>query len=107
MLTFEEFAAPALLKMMGHRRTVKPLLPAVLQSEMKKKTGETQLMRVRLEYSGGKYLAWSAGKQDTGRLKTLLQANALAVLPAEREFFAAGEEIQVHLLDASVGMSSL
>ena len=107
MLTFEEFAAPALLKMMGHRQMVKPLLPAVLQHEIRKKPGETQLLRVRLEYRGGKYLAWSAGHQHTGRLKTLLQANALAVLPAEREVVAAGEEIQVHLLDASVGMSSL
>jgi molybdopterin molybdotransferase len=107
MLTFEEFAAPALLKMMGHRQPVKLLLPAVLQGEIRKKLGETHLVRVRLEYSGGKYLAWSAGKQDTGCLKTLLQANALAVLPAEREYFAAGEEIQVHLLDGSVGMTSL
>jgi molybdopterin molybdotransferase len=106
MLTFEEFAAPALLKMMGHRQRVKPLFPAVLQHEIKKNPGATQLLRVRLEYSEGKYLAWSAGQQQTGRLRTLLLANALAVLPAEREVIAAGEEIQVHLLDASVGMSS-
>jgi molybdopterin molybdotransferase len=107
MLTFEEFVAPALLKMMGHRQSVKPLFPAVLQSELKKKAGQTHLVRVRLEYSGGKYLAWSAGKQDTGLLKTMLQANALAVLPADRESFAAGEEIQIHLLDGSVGMTAL
>jgi molybdopterin molybdotransferase len=107
MLTFEEFVAPALLKMMGHRQTVKPLFPAVLQSDLKKKAGQTHLVRVRLEYRGGKYLAWSAGKQDTGLLKTLLQANAVAVLPADRDVFAAGEEIQVHLLDGSVGMTAL
>jgi molybdopterin molybdotransferase len=107
MLTFEEFVAPALLKMMGHGQTVKPLFPAVLQSELKKKAGQTHLVRVRLEYSGGKYLAWSAGKQDTGLLKTMLRANALAVLPADRESFAAGEEIQVHLLDGTVGMTAL
>ncbi len=107
MLTFEEFVTPALLKMMGHKQTVKPLFPAVLQSDLKKKAGQTHLVRVRLEYSGGKYLAWSAGNQDTGLLKTLLQANALAVLPADRDFFAAGEEIQVHLLDGTVGMRAL
>jgi molybdopterin molybdotransferase len=107
MLTFEEFVAPALLKMMGHRQTVKPLFPAVLQNALKKRMGQTHLVRVRLEYSGGKYLAWSAGKQDTGLLKTLLRANALAVLPADRDFFDAGEEIQVHLLDGTVGMTVL
>jgi len=106
-LTFEEFVAPALLKMMGHKETVKPLFPAVLQGELRKKKGQTQLMRVRLEYSGGKYLALSAGKQDTGLVRTMMEANAVAVLPAEREFFATGEEVQVHLLGGEVGMTEL
>jgi molybdopterin molybdotransferase len=106
-LTFEEFVAPALLKMMGHRQVLKPLLPAVLQSELRKRRGELQLLRVRLEYSEGRYLAWSAGKQDSSRQKTSLRANALALLPADRDFFAAGDEIQVHLLDTSAGMHSL
>lgn len=107
MLTFEEFVAPALLKMMGHGRTVKPLIAAVLQSELKKRKGETRLIRVKLEYSEGKYLAWSAGKQDSGRLKTMLEANAIAVLSGDRELFAAGENIQVHLLAGEVGMTAL
>ncbi len=106
MLTFEEFVAPALLKMMGHKKTLKPLFPAVLQGPLKKNAGQIHLVRVRLEYVDGKYLAWSAGKQDTGRIKTMLQANGLAVLPADRHSFAAGEEIQVHLLDETVGMTS-
>lgn len=106
-LTFDEFVAPALLKMMGHRNMVKRLFPAVLQSEIRKKLGLTQLVRVKLEYSDGKYLARSAGKQDTALLKTMVQANALAVLPADRDFFAAGEEISVHLLDESVQMTEL
>ncbi len=106
MLTFEEFVAPALLKMMGHRKTLKPLFPAVLQGPLKKNAGQIHLVRVRLEYVDGKYLAWSAGKQDSGRIKTMLQANGLAVLPADRDSFAAGEEIQVHLLDETVGMTT-
>jgi molybdopterin molybdotransferase len=107
MVTFESFVAPALLKMMGHKRMVKRLFPAVLQSEIKKNLGQTYLVRVKLECSDGKYLAWSAGRQDTGLLKTMVRANALAVLPADRDFFAAGEEIYVHLLDGSSGMTEL
>lgn len=105
MLTFEEFVAPALLKMMGHRETVKPLFTAILQTELKKKAGQTLLVRIRLEYANGKFLAWSAGRQDTGLLKTMLRANALAVLPAERESFAVGDEIQVHLLGGGPRMT--
>jgi len=107
MLTFEEFVAPALLKMMGHREMVQPLFAAVLQSDLKKRAGHTHLVRVRLEYVKGKYLAWSAGRQDSGVLKSLVEANAIAVLPAERDFVAAGEEIQVHLLGRAVGMTAL
>jgi molybdopterin molybdotransferase len=103
MLTFEEFVAPALLKMMGHSQTVKPMFSAILQGTLKKRSGQTHLVRVRLEYSNGKYVAWSAGPQDTGRLKTMLRANALAVLPPDRESFSEGEEILVHLLDGSTG----
>lgn len=98
MLTFEEFVAPALLKMMGHRETMKAMFPARLQTEVRKRKGETMLVRVRLEYSNGKYLAWSAGKQDTGLVRTMMEANAIAVLPEERECFEAGEEVAVHLL---------
>jgi molybdopterin molybdotransferase len=102
MLTFAEFAAPALLKMMGHREMVRPLFPAVLQSDLRKKKGQTALVRVKLECTQGRYIAWSAGKQDTGLVRTMMEANAVAVLPADRESFAAGEEVQVHLLGAGL-----
>lgn len=105
MLTFEEFVAPALLKMMGQKKTVKPLFRAELRSELKKRAGLTHLVRVKLEYADGKYLAWSAGNQDSARVKTMLQANGVAILPADRDSFAVGEEILVHLLESAVGMT--
>jgi molybdopterin molybdotransferase len=107
MLTFEEFAAPALLKMMGHTITVKPLFPAVLQSGLKKKKGQTALVRVKLECTNGRYLAWSAGRQDTGFVRTMMDSNAVAVLPADRDEFLAGEEVQVHLLGGAAGGTAL
>jgi molybdopterin molybdotransferase len=103
MLTFEEFVAPALLKMMGHKTTTKKMFPAVLQNDLTKKKGQTALLRVKLEYTNGRYLAWSAGKQDSGIQKTMVEANAIAVLPAESESFTAGEDVQVHLLGGVSG----
>jgi molybdopterin molybdotransferase len=99
MLTFEEFVAPAVLKMMGHTRFIGPLITAELQHEITKTVGRTHLTRVQVEYANGKYLAWSAGQQDTGLVSTLLMANAIAVLPAERATFSAGDQIQVHFFD--------
>lgn len=99
MLTFEEFVAPALLRMMGHKRVTKPLFAAELRDEIRKSPGRTHLARVHVEYGNGRYLAWSAGKQETGLLKTLLNANAIALLPSESATFVAGDLVQVHFLN--------
>lgn len=101
MLTFEEFVAPALRKMMGHQAPIKPMQSAILQNEVNKKAGDTRLVRVKLEFVDGKFLAWSAGNQETSRLKTLVDANAVAVLSGEREYFAVGEAVAVHRLDGA------
>jgi molybdopterin molybdotransferase len=98
MVTFEELVRPALLKMMGHKQVIKPLVTAILQEDLRKKPGSTNFARVRLHVAGGKILAWSAGNQDTGFLRTMLRADALAVLPPNRTALRAGEEIKVHLL---------
>jgi len=104
MVTFEEFARPALLKMMGHKRVIKPFIKAVLQNNVSKKPGKIHFLRVRLASSEGRYLAYSSGDQNTGILKTMLLADAMAVLPADRTTFAAGEEVDVHILSGNVGM---
>ena len=98
MLTFEEFVAPALRRMMGQRECVRVMMAATLQTPLRKVKGYTALVRIRLEYAGGRYLAYSAGKQATGLVRTMMEANAVAVLPAEREEVDAGEQVMVHLL---------
>jgi len=37
-------------------------------------------------------------------LKTMLMADAMAMLPADRTTFAAGEEVDVHILSGNVEM---
>ena len=104
LIGFEEFVRPALLKMMGHQRVFRPLLRAILQEDLHKKPGKLKFLRVRLESVGGQRLAYSAGDQNTGILKTSLHADALALLPAERTSFSKGEEIGVHILSGGVEM---
>ncbi len=101
MITFEEFVRPALLKMMGHRRVLRPFVPAILQEAVHKKPGKIKLLRVRLESLNGKRLAYSSGDQNTGMLKTMLVADGIAMLPAERTSFSPGDEVDVHLLSES------
>jgi molybdopterin molybdotransferase len=99
LLTFEQFVRPALLRMMGHRRVFPPLRRALLQGPLGKVPGRVHLVRVRLAQAGdGSLLASTAGNQETGILKTLLRADAIAVLPAEQGRLEAGQEVQVQLL---------
>ncbi len=102
MITFEELVRPALLKMMGHRQIIKPLVTAILQEDLNKKPGKTYFARVRLERVDGKYLAWSGGNQETGFLHPMLHADALAILPPDRTTFASGEELNIHILSSEL-----
>ena len=100
MVTFEEFVRPALLKIMGHQHVIKPFIKAVMKEAIKKKPGRVQFLRVRIAKNGEHLLATSSGDQNTGILSTLLRANGIAVLPADREQIQAGEEVNIHLIAA-------
>jgi molybdopterin molybdotransferase len=104
LITFEELVRPALLRMMGHRRVIKPYVKATLRGEVRKKPGKVHFLRVRIEVENGVYWATSAGDQNTGILGTMLRANGVAVLPKEKTVFSPGEEVAVHLLRSDVGM---
>ncbi len=100
MVTFEEFVRPALLKMMGQQSVIKPYVKACLLEAVNKKAGRTQFLRVQVVNTEKGLTATSSGDQNTGILSTLLRANGIAVLPAERADFAAGEEVDIHLISA-------
>lgn len=100
MVTFEEFVRPALLKMQGHLKVIKPFIKARLKETAKKKPGRVQFLRVSVSENGDSLIATSSGDQNTGILRTMLRANGIAVLPAERSNIEAGEEVDIHLLDS-------
>jgi molybdopterin molybdotransferase len=98
MITFDQFVRPALLKMMGHQKVIRPSVRAVMQETVTKKPGRVQFLRVRVADDGQQLLASSSGDQNTGILLTLLRANGIAVLPAELEQVTAGEEVEVQMI---------
>jgi molybdopterin molybdotransferase len=103
LLTFEQFVRPAILKLMGHRRPFRPLQRAVLEAPLGKTPGRVNLVRVRLSRrADGTLVASTAGNQETGILKTLLRADALAIIPAEQGPLVAGQAVAVQLLGADL-----
>jgi molybdopterin molybdotransferase len=105
MITFEELVKPALLKMMGHTRVLKQEIEAVLETDLtKKRLGVLNFQRVNISVREGRYYASCSGDQNTGILKTMVQADALALLPENKDVFRAGELVKVHLLSPHVAM---
>jgi molybdopterin molybdotransferase len=99
LITFEQFVRPALLRMMGHRRVLRPLRRAVLSERLSKKPGRVTFVRVRLSSrEDGTLVATAAGDQDTGILKTQLRADGIAVIPAEQADLAAGDPVLVQVI---------
>jgi molybdopterin biosynthesis enzyme len=98
LVTFEVFVRPALLKMMGHPDPLKPMVKAVLKESIRKKAGRVHFFRVKIDVEDGEYVAWTSGDQNTGILRTMVLANGIAVLPAEKTVFEAGEKVDVYLL---------
>ncbi len=95
-VTFEEFVRPALLKMQGRRKLLRPTVQALLKEPLKAGS-RMRFLRVTLEQEDGCYVVRSAGNQETGILRTSLCADAIAVVPANKEF-KAGDIITVRLL---------
>ncbi len=107
LVTFEELARPALLKMMGHQRVIKPLIEATLLTDLtKKRLGVLNFQRVSVEVRDGRFLARCSGDQNTGIMKTMLQADALALLPENLDSFKAGDTVHIHLLGDNLEMVS-
>jgi molybdopterin molybdotransferase len=103
LLTFEQFVRPALLAMMGHREVLRPTVRAAFQEELPRKPGRVTFLRVRLERRNGGLLAWMAGDQATGRLRTTLQADGIAVIPAEWAAITRGDLVDVQMTRGGPG----
>jgi molybdopterin molybdotransferase len=106
MITFEEFVRPALLRMQGQQKVFQPLFKAALREPLHKKPGKVQIVRVSLEKECGRWYATSAGNQQTAILRTMVDARAIALLPAGSTDFAAGDEVDVHFYGNHIELES-
>jgi len=96
LVTFEAFVRPALLKMQGRHKLLRPALMATLREPLKGGS-RLQFLRVALDQEAGRWFVRSAGNQETGILRTSLLADGVSQIPANQTF-QAGDQIAVRLL---------
>jgi len=94
MVTFEVFARAAIERLSGTEPSL-PLLRAKLTREFRHKTGLTRFLPAHLSGDGASITPESW--QGSGDIPALSRANAFLMADAERESWAAGDDIRVLL----------
>ncbi len=99
LVSFELFARPALLQMMGHSRRFRPEVGAAAAPPMPRKLdGKLHLDRVWVQAEGGGFVAARTGAQASNVLSAAAAANGLALL-ADGDGVPEGGEVRVMRLD--------
>ncbi len=99
LVSFEIYVRPALLKMAGHSHLLRPRLRVSLEHAIRHETGRTEFQRAIVRrQEDGRYTVRTTGYQGSGRLLSMVGANALLVVPAEQESFDAGTELEAWMV---------
>jgi molybdopterin molybdotransferase len=104
MVTFYQFVRDALLVLQG-RRDVRPMpmFRATLSAPIRKVPGRTEFQRGTLSPdAAGRWTVRTTGDQGSGILSSMSQANCFIVLPATTGNVAAGEDVDVQLLEGLI-----
>ena len=99
MITFEMFARPAMLKMMGKKNLAKPAVEAILEGNIKNTDGRRIFARAAVRQENGRYFARITGPQGSGILTSMARANGLVIVPEDVDRVADGEMVTVLMLD--------
>ena len=101
MVAFEQFARPAIHKMMGKSVLRKPRINAVLDEPIYNTDGRRVYARAIISKRNGAYHARLTGNQSSNLLTSMASANGLAVCPEDLPMMKAGEVVEVLMLDWS------
>ena len=97
-VSFEVFVRPALRRMQGRTDLNRPRVTAILEDEVQSPPNRVSFLRVRLHRDGGVWHARTTGAQGSNILRSVVEADGLAEVPADRTGVYAGERVVVHLL---------
>ncbi|MGB8644102.1 MAG: gephyrin-like molybdotransferase Glp [Anaerolineae bacterium] len=98
-MSFEVFARPAILTMLGKTRFDRVSLEAVLEQEVHNTAGRRNYIRVVVEKTADGYAARTTGEQGSGILMSLVRANGLLIMPEDQLVLPKGARVRVHMLD--------
>lgn len=98
MVSFELFVRAALLRLMGYRKTTRPLYRAIIAEDASNPDGRVYVMRVRAWREDDVWHVSATGAQGSGILRSMVGANGLVFIPGGARGVRAGERVEFLLL---------
>ena len=96
-VSFLVFVQPVLERLQGLKTSAQPRIKVVL-NEALESDGRESYLRAVVRHVNGQNIATLTGHQGSGNLFSLVQANALLVIPAGVKFCPPGSEVKAWLL---------
>jgi molybdopterin molybdotransferase len=98
MVTFELFARPLIRRQHGETKIFRRALDVRTEDDISLVAPLTHFLRVIVDWDGDVLVARLTGPQGSGLLTSMARANALLVVPPERQVVRAGETLRAILL---------
>ncbi|HZU67063.1 MAG TPA: gephyrin-like molybdotransferase Glp [Ktedonobacteraceae bacterium] len=98
-VTFELFGRPVIRKMLGHTRLLHPQIEVVVEDGVGERVMRRHYVRAHVERRNGHFVARTTGNQGSNITTSLLNANALVIVPEGGVELRPGETAQAIMLD--------
>ena len=99
LISFETFARPAILTMLGKTKFTRPSVRARITENVTNDSNRRNLIRVVVEKSDDGYIVHTTGEQGSGVLTSVAKANGLLVMSENITLVQAGEMVEIQMLD--------
>jgi molybdopterin molybdotransferase len=99
MVTFELFVRPAIRKMLGHTNLFRRAVPVTVTERIRLGPPLRHFLRAVVEEHEGRLTARLTGPQGSGILMSMVQGNALLIVPEDKPEVEPGETLSAMLLD--------
>ena len=98
-VTFELFGRPVIRKMSGHIHLHHPQADVVVEDGVSERVMRRHYVRANVEWRDGRLIAHTTGNQGSNIMTSLLNANALLIVPEGGTIIQPGGTAKAIILD--------
>jgi molybdopterin molybdotransferase len=98
-VTFELFGRPVIRMMLGHTRLVRPQVDVIVEDGISERAMRRHYVRARVEWRDGRFVAHTTGNQGSHIMTSLLNVNALVIVPEGGVEVHPGDSAKAMMLD--------